>query len=339
MSNRNDLNVEVLRLFAVLSVILVHMSMGYFYSLMGSGESLYWSVNSFYFSVTRFCVPIFFIASAYLAFTYESKSTWLQKLKKLMVPYLAWSIIYFYWNGGSSVFDLISKTFLATTSFHLWFIPAFIGFSIILPIIKSAFTEENKERFRHIVVFVFMFIVLIPTIVTAFNVVTGTDHSYLYAINQFCLALPAYLIYALAFPYLHKRINPKKGLFAFLTLVLINWGVVTSLSLHNNKPDEYLYGYTTLFVFFESFIIFNVITSIDMSSMNKKISSFVKSVGNCSFGIYLCHWLIFEVLNRNSLIVHEHPLLAPLVNTLIVFTASYLFVYLLKKVKYVNRLI
>lgn len=315
------------------------MSMGYFYSLMGNGDNLYWSVNSFYFSLTRFCVPIFFIASAYLAFTYESKSTWSQKLKKLMVPYLAWSIIYFYWNGGDSVYDLISKTFLATTSFHLWFIPAFIGFSIILPIIKTALTEENKEKFRHIVVSVFLFVVIIPTIVTAFNVVTGTDHSYLYSINQFCLSLPAYLIYALAFPYLHKKINPAKGLLAFLVLVFINWGIVTFISLYNNKPDEYLYGYTTLFVFFESFILFNAIKSIDMTSMNKKFSLFVKSVGNCSFGIYLCHWLVFEILNRNGLIVHGHPLSAPLANTLIVFTISYLLVFFAKRIKYVNKIV
>lgn len=339
MNNRNDFNVELLRFFAVLSVILVHMSMGYFYSLMDSGDYLYWSINSFYFSLTRFCVPVFFIASAYLAFTYETKSKWFQKLKKLSIPYIAWSIIYFYWNGGGSVNDLISKTFLATTSFHLWFIPAFIGFSILLPLIKAALIEKNKDNLRHIVVFVFIFVVIIPTIVTAINVVTGTDHSYLYAINQFCLSLPAYLIYALAFPYLHKRINPKKGICAFIALVLLSWAIVTYLSLNKNKPDELLYGYTTLFVFAESFLIFNAVASMDLSSMNVRVKKFIKSVGRCSFGIYLCHWFIFDFLNMNGFILHGHPVIAPILNTIIVFVVSYLIILLAKKIPVVNRIV
>ena len=60
ISNR-IINIEILRALAIVSVILIHMSMGHFYDLnLMSNDFFAWVTNNIYYTLTRFCVPVFF---------------------------------------------------------------------------------------------------------------------------------------------------------------------------------------------------------------------------------------------------------------------------------------
>lgn len=338
MSSRNNFNIELIRFFAVLAVILVHMSMGDFYSLLKSGNVVSWAVDSFYFSLTRFCVPVFFIISAHLVFTSKSEKKWYERIIKLIIPFVAWSIIYYLFNGGRDIAEMFKMMLTATTSFHLWFIPAFIGYSILLPTIKAAFTEENKEKFKHVPILIFIFTILTPTIAILLRQFTGDDFSYVYGFQQFYLALPAYLTYAFCYPYLHKKIKPTKGMIIFSSLTIFNWILVSYLSIRNDSANEDLYGFTTAIVFIASFYFFNSIMSMDFSFVNNKIRSFIMSVGKYSFGIYLCHWFVFDFLTRHGFYFTSKEVYSPIANTVLVFIFSYLLILTIKKIKYINKI-
>jgi surface polysaccharide O-acyltransferase-like enzyme len=110
MSNQKSLNIELLRCLAVISVILIHMTMGHFYdALLMHENKLSWIVSNLYYSLTRFCVPIFFIISAYLVFNNKSNKKWHERLVRLGLPFVAWSAIYYVYGGGRDASEFLKK--------------------------------------------------------------------------------------------------------------------------------------------------------------------------------------------------------------------------------------
>jgi hypothetical protein len=74
---------------------------GHFYdALLMHENKLSWIVSNLYYSLTRFCVPIFFIISAYLVFNNKSNKKWHERLVRLGLPFVAWSAIYYVYGGG-----------------------------------------------------------------------------------------------------------------------------------------------------------------------------------------------------------------------------------------------
>lgn len=335
MSPNKIINIEILRSFAVLSVILIHMSMGHFYdSNLMNVDILAWVVNNIYYTITRFCVPIFFIIAAFLVYNEKSSSTWKGKLFRIAVPYIIWSSIYYYYLGGGDIEELIAKIFTSNTSFHLWFLPHFLGFVILLPAIKMIFDSlEDRKHYMHVSVLLFIFSIIMPSLITLINYL-HPGYGFLNGVSNFGFTLPGLLIFAFAFPYMSKKINPGTGLLIYAAIISLNLLLNIFISEHLSKPNEYFYGYSTPLVFISSFVLFNVIMSTDFSFLPNWIVELIYSVGSCSFGIYLVHWLMYRVLSEYGFTMRGMPIIDPVINTSIVFLASFLFIFIIRKLKF-----
>lgn len=334
MSQNKIINIELLRSLAVVSVILIHMSMGHFHdaNLMNNDFSS-WVINNIYYTISRFCVPIFFIIAAYLAYNEKSSSTWKGKLARIGLPYIIWSSIYYFYLGGNNIMELITKTFTRNTSFHLWFMPPFLAFVILLPAIRKIFTPtEDVIRFRHVFALLFTFSIIVPSIIVLINFMSP-GYEFLNGINNFGFTLPGLLIFAFAFPYMSKKINPRIGMLIYAVIIAFNMLINIFISDHLSKPNEYFYGYTTPLVFIASFVLFNTIMSTDFSFLPRWVTGLIYNIGSCSFGIYLVHWLVYRILSKHGITLYGMAIIDPLVNTTIVFFSSFTFIYLIKKVK------
>lgn len=336
LSSNKIINIEVLRVLAVVAVILIHMSMGHFHdkTLMVNDYSA-WVMNNVYYTATRFCVPVFFIIAAYIAFNNKSSSTWVDKVIRIGLPYLFWSLIYFWYKSNDSmeVLELVKKTITSNTSFHLWFIPPFLGFVIFLPAIRKIFgTDEDQKQFRHLFVLLFIFSIILPSAISALNYFYG-GYRFLSGLNNYGLTISGFLLYAFAFPYMSKRMRPTVGLAIYGLLIALNLVLNISVSERLSKPNESFYGYTTVLVFISSFVLFNSIMSIDFSCLRPFASKAIYAIGHCSFGIYLVHWLVFLVLNNNGLVFRGMMILDPILNTLIVFLVSFAVIFAARKFK------
>ncbi|WP_314420591.1 acyltransferase family protein [Pseudescherichia vulneris] len=333
ISNR-IINIEILRALAIVSVILIHMSMGHFYDLnLMSNDFFAWVTNNIYYTLTRFCVPVFFIIAAYIAYNNKSSSTWTDKLIRIGLPYVVWSGVYYYYQGGTSIIELVNKIFTSNPSFHLWFLPPFLGFVILLPAIKKIFTfDEDRKQFKHVFLLLFLFSIIMPSIIVLLNYIYG-GYDFLYGLGNFGFTISGLLIFSFAFPFMYKKISPGLGLCAYLVITLVNLLLNVAISRTLATPNEYFYGYSTPLVFISSFILFNSIMSIDFSFLPDWVSRVVYKVGSCSFGIYLVHWLVYGLMDRYGLVLHGRAIMDPLINTGIVFTVSFLCIIAVRRFK------
>lgn len=336
MSSNKIINIEVLRVLAVIAVILIHMSMGHFYdkSLMSNDYSA-WIMNNIYYTATRFCVPVYFIIAAYIAFNNKSSSTWVDKIIRIGLPYLIWSLVYFWYNSSGSIdiLELVKKTFTSNTSFHLWFIPPFLGFVILLPAIRKIYgTDEDIKQFRHVFVFLFIFSIIIPYVISAVNYFYE-GYKFLYGLNNYGLTISGLLMYAVAFPYMTHKIRPGVGLPTYVLVIALNLLLNVSVSEKLSRPNENFYGYTSTFVFISSFVFFNIIMSLDFTRLRPFASKAIYAIGHCSFGIYLVHWLVFLILKNNGLVLNGMAILDPILNTAIVFSVSFAVIFTARKFK------
>ncbi|NCH56269.1 acyltransferase [Cronobacter muytjensii] len=337
MNAKRNINIETLRTMAVFSVILIHMAVPVFHSkeVMNSDISL-WLVSNLYYTISRFCVPIFFIIATYIAFNSLSKNMgFLSRIKRIGVPYVFWSTLYYIFNGGDDVFNLIKLTLTKYTSVHLWFLPAFLGFVLFLPAVKKILDNDSLRELRYLPILVFLFSVVLPSTTHFLNTFIG-DFSYLNGLNQFELNLPAYIAYALVFPYVYRKVNAVYYTFIFFFIVFVNAALNVLVSLKTGVPNEYYYQYTTPLVFISSYVLFNVFMSINLDAVYTPVKNLIYSIGMNSFGIYLVHWMVFMVLKRNNLIFEQISVTGPIANTLLVMAISFFIVMIIRRIKFAN---
>ena len=80
--------------------------------------------------ITRLAVPFFFMVTGYLFFDgFERKEKLAHTLKRLLILYALWSLIYLPFNWP--IDDLINKIFITGINGHLWYIPAAM-FSLLI---------------------------------------------------------------------------------------------------------------------------------------------------------------------------------------------------------------
>lgn len=140
---RNE-SVDVVRLFAAAGIVFVHAA---------ESEPLVRWGNFF-----RFAVPFYLFASLYfqsLSLRRNPERTLAQytaiRLKRLYLPFLAWSVIYLLAHDlkrvltGDSLLP-IQLSFLWTgTEYHLWFLPFLLLTSLVLAVIQRTFLQQDRS--------------------------------------------------------------------------------------------------------------------------------------------------------------------------------------------------
>lgn len=334
---KKNINLEVMRFLAVIAVILIHMTMSYYHdkNLMVH-ENKIWIYEQIIYTSTRFCVPFFFIITAYLAFNNMSSKSLAKRVSRVIIPFIFWSVIYYLYFGWEGVSDFALKLITSYTSFHLWFIPVFIGYCIFLPMVVDLFSGDGKEKYKYIFYLSFAFSIAVPTLDLVARMI---DKSYdkVLGLSQFGLALPQYLLYAVAFPYFHRRVKVGRSFIFYALLLMINIIANVRLSEMLGEPNEYFYAFPSLIVFISSYLLFNIIISVNFSGIGKYYESFIRKVGELSFGIYLTHWLVYCLLEKYGFIVKERALAGPAINTMTVFTVSLIIVYIISRFKVIRK--
>lgn len=335
MGNR-ILYVDLLRIIATFSVVLLHVAAGNWGNVaLGTFE---WSVFNFYDSVSRFGVPIFVMISGMLLLDSDKKITirdiYTRYITKIVVTFILWSFFYaLYKSSNTNEFniDMFLKNILFG-HYHMWYLYMIVGLYIITPFIKRM--VEDKKLIEYYLILSLLFTSIIPILVKIFNLENFNTFIGKFQVN-FVLGYTGYYIGGY---YLHKySLNKHKqyliyflgiiGLFCtylFTNILSIKTGTANSTFYSNFSPTVIIVS-LAIFVFFKY--------EVSKLKLKQNTVNLVNTVSSCCFRVYLVYDFFIIFLSKKGISTLSRPVISVPITAIIVFTLSFIVSLLLRKIK------
>ncbi len=284
----------------------------------------------------RFGVPVFvMISGAVLLDRSEQLNSFLSKrIKRVFVPFLFWSVVYFIFSYAgyfqklsvSQLFQILVSKLFKGTYYHLWYIYMILGVYLFIPIIRKWAQNSTKQEIQYF---------LLLWSITLF---INTDVAkYIPSIEV--LYFSKYLGYLVLGYYLDKYVATTKAkntlylmLFALgVTLTLVS---TSYLSITENKLNITYYNYLSPNVCLMAIGIFLL-----GKSLLQKTNATLASLDSHSYGIYLAHVIVLHYIHRviSPVKIDTNSPLLLFTFIMAVSIITYLISYLLIRLLAVNK--
>lgn len=337
---RNILWIDLVRVIAMLGVVLLHTTAPLLYQFEKIQMSYWWSAN-IYDSIVRVCVPLFFLISGYLLLRKSQKlSTFiLNRIYKVVIPFLAWSLFYLIWKrivifdyniSLKSVYSIV----ITPSYYHLWFIYALIFVYCLIPVLKKFILNSNKYNRYYFVIFWFFTVSTISLFENFTGLVDTIDF----------LAIPGFTGYLVLGYIIGSMIITKKMFMISIMFLMLNYifTVVSTylLSAQNGIFNGYFYGYFSPNIILLSVTFFlsarYIIQSIEFEKYQLS-SKVIDRVSATSMGIYLVHPIFLYHIENGDFgftlsKLTGHPILFIPFTTIVVFIISFFVIIILQRI-------
>jgi surface polysaccharide O-acyltransferase-like enzyme len=326
--------VDLVRAIGALLVVIAHVQ------FQGGGPG--WVVI-FYFVISRIAVPMFFMASGYLLLGKEEPYIVFFKKRalKVIVPFLAWSVIYMLWKQEyfGEPFSLevaakyIIKILRGPRENHLWFFYALIGLYLFTPILR-VFTA--RASMRDLVYFCGLWFLVTPVLYTLQEFTPLQFGFELYLVAGYTgYYMLGYLVGKLTF----NRFHLYALTILFWVVCVVSIAIIYINSINNN-PTQYFGDYISLNIVFMSVTAFILLREAIVSD---KWASFITPFSKASFGIYLIHVIVLVEMGKihsigSMFTIGDSIYMIPLLG-LIGFLVSFILVYILQKILVVRHIV
>ena len=287
-------------------------------------------------------MPFFLITTAYIYHidVGQIKKPLALKFKRLLLPFLFWSIAYYFYAGyisnEKSIANLIKMMVTSGTAFHLWFFYSFFFYLISVPAFKILHESMTERNYRFILSFLTIFLIVIPSLTNYFGIDNGIIPSF-----DGNKIKPDFIVYAALTPWAISKFqnaSSKVLLLVFIASCAINFIATSIISFQNGQPYETAYSYTNLFVLIGSYSLFLYVTKLKRS-FSLRAEKFIITFGRSSFGIYLSHWMVYITLDNSGLFIHKAALPSILFDSVLLLIATMLVVQLMLMTPYLRKLI
>ncbi|MFN9156713.1 MAG: acyltransferase [Planctomyces sp.] len=294
--------------------------------------ALLFSVSILLDALYRTAVPGFFLLTGYLSLQNAEPSLkfYRTRFSRIFPAWLFWSLIYLayrvtFLNQQISFASAIRCFISGDTYYHLWFMYRMAGIYLALPVISLLTVRSSSTNSLCAIGLAFVFNQLAPDI--GHLATTFTGHNFQPAV---------------AYP-----LGDRLVLFVITGGLLRSW--TNSDVLRNGSGLVFFSTYTTLSVIslLRSFSVGHLDESTYFASLitpmavaffmaglrflpGRTLAPALRVVSDASFGIYLAHPLIFELLQRIPVPPLSNRI--PIWNTSVVFLTSLLAVHLLRRI-------
>jgi surface polysaccharide O-acyltransferase-like enzyme len=331
---------DFIRAYAIIAVIVIHVSAPLVISYGSVKMSWWWTANIFN-SFCRPSIPLFVMVSGLLlldSHKNESISIFFYKrLKKIIIPFLVWGTIYLFWiafvNETKISFSMMVREFIQGPIYeHFWFIYMILGLYLATPILREFSRAASKSVQIYFIVLWFMTVSIFPIIQDLFNLKIGLS----------IVVTTGYVGYFILGKLLHEITDWKIKLAFLFIIFTISWLITCigsfMISDHSNF-NKALYEYLSINVVCMSvslFLIFKYIFNNRLNSTNNFFIKAMQSLSSNSLYIYLMHRIILETLRHGSIDITLnantfHPLIGIPLTTLVVCSLCLMITILAKK--------
>ena len=338
--------IDLIRVVAVFQVVLVHLSYVIFFKEEPLSPN--WVAANFYDSFSRMGVPLFFMVSGYLLLgKIESVSDFFRKrFVKVGIPTLFWSVFYLLWsveaytNGSMGplavTLSMLKTMYLGDVEIHLWFLYILIGIYLVVPILRVFISAASR---RDLTYFVIMWFVATPLLELAQRL-TGYKTALVIPVVA---GYVGYFVmgYLLADVKLSQR-GRIYTLFGIVLAIAVTFIGTNLLSATAGPIDAFLYSYFSLPTVLAS--VCGYLLLKDLGQNLGKAGKVVRVVSSASFGIYLIHILVIELLRKGAFGFRLYSWMGspwymiPLTG-IVVFSASFVIVFLLRKIPVIKMIV
>ncbi len=354
MNNQNKIvYIDLLRIFASLSVVFIHVSSIHLEDL--PIQSWDWMFHNIYCSLSRWSVPMFIMISGALFLDSNKiiklKTFFNKNILRIATAIITWSFIFaiYQFLTVDRYHQLSSIVGLSIIGhYHLWFLYLILGIYLTIPIFKLV--SKNRIIIRYYLIISFIITFILPAAIEIIKVIIPQNiflifNSHPYFIKALQLnynfLIPqlyfGYSFYFLLGHYLsteNLRIN-KVALtsLGMTSMIMIIIGTYIE-SKNQNLFSGTFYHYLNIFPLLSAISVFLLFKSYS----GNKSYSFFENLSKTSFGTYLIHPMIIETLLLFKVdTMTFHPLLGIPLFAIFIYIVSTFISYLLSKIPIFNK--
>jgi len=338
MSPKRNEIIDVVRILACVFVVIIHL----FYPVYSRPDFLggaTWWLAVMINSVAHVAVPWFVMISGFLLLPKSEPviTTYIKAAKRVLIPLIIWSAIYFWWDhtffGQGITIDKVLSGVFSGGIYSLYYLFIILGLYIALPALKLLYKFIVKEHAFYIVGLV----IVVGMIANYLEYFGNLGFSLINAFSWWIL----YAGYFLAGGLLNHFVVSEKWLITIIAIFCLSWFCTIYLE-YLGVASVGRYDYTLWkngVNYFDSFLSPNIVTlsicgfAILMSRLRLRLNSWMIKTTNVmaaiTYSIYLVHPMIIDWIDRYTSLSINHmttslwPFL--IVRSLISFGASVVF--------------
>lgn len=336
MNNKRVLYFDILNIISCISVVFLHCNgIVHFFS-----NTIAWKQALIIEVICFFAVPIFLMLTGANLLDYktkyDTKTFFLKRISKVLIPFIIWSYIYFISYKDSFNIIQFTKDFLnCGIEPVFWFFPLILFIYAFMPVLNTLVKE--KKIFNYFLLYLLFFKSILPFIAIILNKNVPN------ILSDFT-SFSGYLIFVLLGYKLSKiDIDKKYRIIIYVLAVfslLFRYFYTFYFSIKNNELNNNLFNYYYINSVIVSVAIFLLIKNINWSKIFKseKVKTILSKISGCSFGVYLIHMLMKNKLTKTFNLVNttlSYRLIFPVLLYLLCLTI----VYFIKKIPFLKKIV
>lgn len=339
---------DYLRILSTFAVIVLHVAAQSIYK--SPIASFNWNVLNTYDSLVRWCVPIFVMISGSLFLSKDFI------LKNLLLKYSLRIVTAFsFWSAAYVLYDILTSTKKMTKveitgnfikgEYHLWFCFMIVGLYLLVPFLRKIVSDDKLTRYFLVLGFIFVF--LNPQLLDFVSYISKDLRAYVNsALNKVNMNFVCgYVFYFVAGYYIDK-INLSKPLRLIIYLLgIIGTAVTIYLTAKNSIEAGKLitvhYNYLSLNVLAAAIALFVFAKyNLNIAPASDKFKIFISKISKYSFGAYLVHIMIMQVLRDLDIFALTfNPILCVPFVSLMIFIISMCISAIINNIPFVKKYI
>lgn len=330
---------DFLRALAIVAVIMLH-SAAYLTYQKGQIPSSWWYTAVAFVAINKWAVPVFFMISGALLLNREPESIrqFLRKrFARVAIPLAFWTVVYGLWvhyRSHESLLVLFKKALSEPIYYHLWFVYVLLGLYLAVPILQVFVQQATEKQLRYFLILWFFVNAIVSIFDKFLGIHLGIDFTF----------FAGYIGYFILGYYLATTLLSRltRNVSLLLIVASLSVGIFGTLAISRGRYDEYFQGYLTANVMLfgtGAFLLAKQSEAQLVKLGNKKL---VLAISSASFGIYLIHPLIQDVLGIVLSSLHvplAHPIIQMPMITAIIGLASFCIISALRRVPGVKSFI
>lgn len=315
---------QLIRGICILAVILIHT--------LYLTNSNYINISNIIFRrLVNFAVALFIFMAGYFTKIDKTSLFYKKKIIRLLPSLVIWDLIYIIFayitkNNSISFIILVKDFIFSFPGYHLYYLYVLFQLFIIAPILIKVW----KSKFKYIPLFVsFLYNIIIFTFGFFFSKSIPLYQYWLFGwITYYYLGL------------IIKDIKlPKNKLLVFGVLFFLIISISEGILVFVRNNELYSLATSQLAVFNTFYSLFICLLTYNLSKIfsNKIEKNILVKFGNYSFGIYLSHILILNIVKKFFSLVS----LNYYINIIVVFICTCVIVYFINMIyyKYIKKII